>query len=209
MDETANQIRRYTDLPALLYMLKNRAITLLDPRSWDDANDSYFLELYRKKMGFGSVLALCFTRSFETYHHWKVFSSGSGGIFVTFNRRKLLDTIKGMQGLRSGDITYKKIKELKTSSASKTDLPFLKRWPYRPEKEFRLIYECREKKKSLDIPIPLSCVERVTLSPWMNENVAVTVRKVVRSLEGCKKLSVVHTTLISNEQWRKYGDGAS
>jgi hypothetical protein len=41
--------RGYTNIPALLYLLRERKITLLDPASWDDKNDSYFLLLYREK----------------------------------------------------------------------------------------------------------------------------------------------------------------
>jgi hypothetical protein len=33
-------LRRYTDIPALVYLLAERKITLVDPQSWDDANDS-------------------------------------------------------------------------------------------------------------------------------------------------------------------------
>jgi hypothetical protein len=33
-------LRRYTDLTALIYLLHQRKITLLDPSSWDDKNDS-------------------------------------------------------------------------------------------------------------------------------------------------------------------------
>ena len=33
-------LRRYTSLPGLLYLLQKRALTLLDPRSWEDSDDS-------------------------------------------------------------------------------------------------------------------------------------------------------------------------
>jgi Family of unknown function (DUF6152) len=41
-----NYLRRYTDIPALISLLSERKITLLDPASWDDKNDSRFLALY-------------------------------------------------------------------------------------------------------------------------------------------------------------------
>ena len=44
-------LRRYTDLPAVFYLLRQRKLTLLDPASWNDKNDSYFLELYRERKG--------------------------------------------------------------------------------------------------------------------------------------------------------------
>ena len=69
-------LRRYTDLPAIAYSLKARCITLLDPQSWDDRNDSYFLRRYKDERKLSSVLALCFTQSSEKYHHWRVFAGG-------------------------------------------------------------------------------------------------------------------------------------
>jgi len=36
-------------------MLLNESITLLNPRTWDDRNDSYFLALYKKKKKLASV----------------------------------------------------------------------------------------------------------------------------------------------------------
>lgn len=87
-------LRRYTDIPALVYLLTERKITLVDPQSWDDANDSYYLSLYREKKKLGSVLALCFTQTSERYHHWRVFAHGSGGVCVSFKRSEL---VKGRQ----------------------------------------------------------------------------------------------------------------
>lgn len=58
-------IRRYTHLPALLHMLHQRQITLLDPANWEDTNDAYFLWEYKRKKGFKSVLALYFSEAAE------------------------------------------------------------------------------------------------------------------------------------------------
>lgn len=55
-------LRRYTDLTSLMYLLHKRKITLLDPASWDDKNDSHYLTLYKEKRKLRSVLALCFSR---------------------------------------------------------------------------------------------------------------------------------------------------
>ena len=40
-------IRRYTDMPTLVYLLKNKQITLLDPNTWDDKNDSCDLAILK------------------------------------------------------------------------------------------------------------------------------------------------------------------
>jgi hypothetical protein len=73
MNSTASPqvLRRYPDIP-LLYLLHSQSITLLDPASWDDTNDSYFLLKYKLKKNLQSVLALCLTQTDETYHHWHI-----------------------------------------------------------------------------------------------------------------------------------------
>jgi len=101
---------RHSDLPPLLHLLKTKKLTLLSPKSWDDRNDSYYIEVYRKKMELKSVLALCFTEASETYHHWRVFSPGSSGICLVFDKTILLSTLNGNSGIRSGKVIYKKIR---------------------------------------------------------------------------------------------------
>jgi hypothetical protein len=51
MGNETNAIHRYTDLPGLLHLLEQRTLTLLDPMTWDDSNDSHFLRVYKKKKG--------------------------------------------------------------------------------------------------------------------------------------------------------------
>ena len=57
MAVSTKYLRRYCDLAALVYLLNARKITLLNPESWDDSNDSYYLSLYKKRKGLKSVLA--------------------------------------------------------------------------------------------------------------------------------------------------------
>jgi hypothetical protein len=83
-------LRRYTDLPALLHMLKHCCITLLDPTTWDDTNDSYYLLKYKEKRKLETVLALCLTQADETYYHWRVFSHGPAGVCIDFHRADLI-----------------------------------------------------------------------------------------------------------------------
>jgi hypothetical protein len=76
-------LRRYCDLTALIYLLTERAITLLDPVSWDDSNDSHYAALYKEKKELEAVLALCFTETDERYHYWRVSASGASGVCIT------------------------------------------------------------------------------------------------------------------------------
>jgi len=161
-------LRRYTNMPSLIYLLAEKKITLLDPESWDDKNDSHFLSLYREKKKLRSVLALCFSYASETYHHWRVFAHGSSGVCVSFKRTEFINEIKKQPGLRMGTVEYLRLNEIRHKQLEVDGLPFLKRYPFQGESEFRVIYESKKADiPTLDISIPLSCIYKITLSPWL------------------------------------------
>jgi hypothetical protein len=191
-------------------MLSRRRITLLDPKSWDDQNDAYYLELYREKEQLASVLALCFTQASETYHHWRVFANGASGVCVQFKRAALLEAIQAEPGIKARRVKYLKLGEIRDRRIRATQLPFLKRFPFENEDEFRLIYESKNKRSAtLDVSVPLACIERVTLSPWMHPQIADSVKRAIHGIRGCRALKVYRSTLIGNAEWKKLGDAAT
>jgi hypothetical protein len=202
-------LRRYTNIPALIHLLTAKKITLLDPASWDDKNDSHFLSLYREKKSLQTVLALCFTQTSETYHHWRVFAEGSSGICITFAKDELLSAMTKRAGVTARAVRYLRMREIRSRRLKVADLPFLKRFPYGDEREFRIIYESsRVKTTALDIAIPISCIKRITLSPWIPAALTAPVKDTIRRVKGCAHLKVTRSTLIGNEQWKDLGDGA-
>jgi hypothetical protein len=203
-------LRRYTDIPALVYLLTERKLSLLDPRSWDDSNDSHYLELYRDKKALKSVLAVCFTEVTETYHHWRIFAGGSSGVCIRFHRSTLIKAVKKSPGLRTGAVRYLSLAEIRNLNLDIAALPFLKRYPFEDEKEFRVIFESSSKGTTkLDISIPLSCIDRITLSPWIHPELAKKVKKLLRSIDGCSAIKIYRSTLIGNEEWKRLGDEAN
>jgi hypothetical protein len=202
-------LRRYTDLTALMYLLHQRKITLLDPASWDDKNDSYYLTQYKEKRKLKSVLALCLMQSDERYHHWSVFAPGPGGVCIKFNREELLAAVRKHAHIHMHAVTYMRLSEIRKKTLKVAELPFLKRHAYELEDEFRIIYTSRtEKLSTLDIPISLSCMERITLSPWMHSKLSRYVKQTLRAIEGCDDLEILRSTLISNEEWKELGEDA-
>jgi hypothetical protein len=197
-------LRRYTALPQLFYMLATRNITLLSPETWDDRNDASFLESYKKRRKLKSVLALCFTEAPEQYHHWKVFAGGSSGVRIEFDGARLLEQVARVKGIRTGAVIYKKIDDIRKQSPKAEELPFLKRYPFRDEMEFRVVYE--DKRAVLgakDIPFELNAIRRIVLSPWLPAALVPTVKSVVRGVDGCSALKVTRTTLVENEEWKR------
>ena len=209
---TANPkiLRRYTDVPALLYLLNRKVVTLLDPGSWEDTNDSHYLSLYKGYRRLECVLALCFTQAGESYHHWRVFANGAGGVCIQFNRISLLDEVKRHGGIRAKDVKYVTLPAIRSTPPSGRDLPFVKRYGYAHEREFRLIYESQTVcPKTLDIPVALSSIVRVTLSPWIQPALSAELRKMLKALPGCSGLEVARSTLIDNDEWKRVGKKAA
>lgn len=204
-----NYLRRYTDLPSLIHLLRSRTITFLDPSSWDDKNDAYFMGLYKEQRELTSLLAICCSMQSETYHHWRVFSQGSAGVCVSFDRSALVKVLsEGSSAVRCGPVKYLKLDESRKKGSHRRDmLPFLKHFPFGDEREFRFIWESKTQRvRSKDVRIPLSCIDRIYLSPWMPESVAESVRQTLKEIKGVEDLRITRSTLIRNDQWQAYGD---
>lgn len=193
-------------------MLNQERLTLRDPQRWSDTNDSYYLELYRKKMGLSSVLALCFTQSNERFHHWEAFGNRkdeTDRVKIKFKRRALIEAIKLEPRLKYGEIQYFKISDIKARLLKKEELPFIKRWGYNHEREFRIIYESTEQEPStFDFHVPLSCIEKITLSPWLSYSDFKMLQNELRRIKNCSELKIERSTLIGSKEWKKYGERA-
>jgi hypothetical protein len=182
-----NVLRRFTDLTALMSLLHKRKITLLDPASWDDKNDSHYLTLYKERRKLTSLLALCFMQADERYHHWSVFAPGPGGVCIKFKRDRLLAVVGKHEHVLMRPVTYLKLDEIRKRKLKVAELPFLKRHAFEHECEFRMIYSSKaDKLPSLDIGVPLSCIEKITLSPWMHPSLYRNVRKTLHAINGCE-----------------------
>ncbi len=198
------KLRRYTSLPILFDMLVHKKITLLDPASWEDRNDSFYVEKYRELKELKTVLAICFTTKPETFHHWKVFAGNSSGACIRFNAAKLTRRFQNSPDIRTGLVTYKLIRDLKKDKPSLDKLPFLKRRQYADETEFRILYENKTKSfRTKDFPLDIGSIERITLSPWLPSSISKTVKKIIWDIPGCAKIHLIRTGVIDNSVWKK------
>ena len=208
---TSTTFRRYTNLAAAIHLLQRRKITLLDPSTWDDRNDAFFMSEYKQRTNSETVLALCFAKSHETYHHWRVFSHGSDGVCIEFDEEGLLEAFNTDYSIRHGPVDYKLLKDAKRmSDVDIEQLPFLKRWPYGDEAEYRVIYIDREVSKPFhDVPISLSLIKRITLSPWLASALSESVKTALKSIDGCSTIKIHRSTLIDNQDWKKLAGRAA
>jgi len=113
----------------------------------------------------------------------------------------------GNSGIRSGEVRYLKIENIKTSDLEVEELPLVKRAPYSSESEFRFIYESSKVKvETLSFPMPLECIEKTYLSPWMPLSIVDSVKPTLKGLCRNLRIPFIHSTLISNEEWMHRGD---
>ena len=200
------QLRRYTDLPALLYMLRNKKLTLLDPVSWDDRNDAYYIEVYKDKKNLSTTLALCFSEKTETCHHWSVFTSRENGICIVFDRDELTTSLSNKTSLIYGPVKYKTLNRMRNKSIDLEDLPFLKRYAFKDESEYRVIYTNKRRAvKTKDISIPLSCINKISVNPWAPKQFFHVIRDIIKEIDGCSNIRVGKSSLINNKEWMRLG----
>jgi hypothetical protein len=62
---------------------------------------------------------------------------------------------------------------------------------------------------SISISIDLSCIRSISLSPWLHKNLAPAVIAAIRAVDGCEKLKVFESTLITNEEWKSIAANAT
>ena len=73
-----------------------------------------------------------------------------------------------------------------------------------------MVWESKKKGKSaFDIAVPLSCTDKVMLSPWLRESLAGQLKGMLTRIEGCAHLSITRSTLISNEQRKNLGESVA
>jgi hypothetical protein len=206
-----NYLRRFTELPFLLDYLHTKEIAIPSPSTWDDRNDAYYVDLYRSKKGCESAYALCMTQSAETYHHWKIFSSGPSAICIEFHRDAFLEhAARADKTILLRQMEYRTLKSMRDDGIEIKDLPFTKRKAFEDEREFRAVMV---KKTSCGpvyrLPMPISTVNRVILGPWIPMPVAKYVKASLLKVPGCSKVDVMRSNLTENPEWKRIAEHAA
>ena len=201
-------IKRYTELPYLLHMLRQRKITLLNPKAWADRNDSYFLERYIERRGLQSVLVMCLSTAAATYHHWHVFAPGASGIRIEFDKDLFKAWAKGIPNARLKRVAYLRIDTGELAQLGVDRLPFAKRHAFRDEGEVRLIVECAEEKLAfLDIPFDYDMIKEVQLSPWLAPAAVKSVKEAIRAAAPASQFKITRTSMLENKTFMAAADG--
>jgi hypothetical protein len=199
----SHALKRYTELPFLLHMLRGREIALLSPASWEDRNDALYIEHYRADQGHKSVFALCLTRASTTYHHWKVFAGSTSGVCIYFNEQPLKDWASA-NGIRFEDVEYLSLRRARKDPPKGENLPFRKRHAFEDEVEVRLLYSSNEQTGAIkSFKFDLAIIDKVEVNPWLSQSVFGAVRESITCIDGCQSLTVEKSTMLDNEEWAK------
>lgn len=208
MIQPRNVIRRYTSIASAIDMLRRRQLTLLDPATWDDRNDRYFMDLYKEKKDLGGLYAACAASCFETYHHWRVFTASADGVCVEIKREPLQQALSQMSGIRFGKVNYLRLDQVeKLTEDDLENLPFFKRVAFEPEDEYRIVAESSSPQApAMGIELSIAWITRIQINPWLPKRVAESVSTTLKSFDGCENLEVVRSHLIDSGRWKKAGD---
>jgi len=113
-------------------------------------------------------------------------------------------SLSGEKSYRHANVTYKRIGELEKKKPDLEIWPFLKRKPFEDERESRIIYESKtDSLRAKEVPIDLSAIKKVTLSPWLPNAVSKSVIAIIKKIDGCAALDISRSSLIDNAGWRK------
>ncbi len=202
----SKRLWRYTELPALLAMLRNRELTLLSPTTWDDKNDRNFMEAFVRARKLKTCLAVCFSEAPETYHHWRVFAPGSSGVCIEFDKQQLLRSLP-KKGFVHRRVDYKKSGQLIGASIDPEELPFTKRWAFRHEREYRIVFGSRKLKLlTRELPAAPTSLVRVIVNPWMPRSLFEATCETIKSIDGFRELPIRQSSVVDNEIWKAYAN---
>ena len=198
-------LRRYTSLPVLIDMLVNKRLSLVGYQTWVDVNDRYAMGLYQSSLHYGFVGAMCLTEAAETFHHWQVFAQGSAGVCIVFDKAKLEAMVPTTGHYMARSVEYLPLRKPDGLDASNIHrLPFLKRFGFRDEKEFRIIgYAVENDITAMHIQLSPQVVDRVVFSPLMPSALVASVSKLLLAIDGWSDLLIKQSRLTDNKAWQK------
>ena len=175
-------------------------MVLLNPATWEDKNDAEPIINCRKNTEIPNIFAICFGIGVETIHHWNTYASGISGCCIEFDEIKLLNSFRQKEGIRYGDVEYKRISEVTRNKPKFNKIPFLKRYPYQCEKEFRIIWEGETNSKAVEFDIDLCSINKITLNQEMPDTIVDVIKGLCKEVSG-RALKINRSTLYQNEKW--------
>ena len=107
-----------------------------------------------------------------------------------------------------GEVDYLRLEEVeRLTGADLEDLPFFKRFAFKPEEEYRIVVETTQPQEAIvSLEMPLAWIGRILLNPWLPERVAQSVKATLQEIDGCEELIVERSHMIENARWKRAGE---
>ena len=99
------------------------------------------------------------------------------------------------------DVKYRRIKSIEENPIKIDQMPFRKRYPYRIEKEFRVIWEGTTNKKYIEIDIDLNSIIKITISQNMPNDIYHTIVDLLRSEINDPERKINRSTVFESKRW--------
>jgi len=214
----------YLSLKYLLSILKNRCLCFCNPDYWEDKNDACYAKMATPKNKMVGII--CFTNKKETCTHWMTYASKGVGVKLTFKFDELIESLKKNNGVNDKFLSHyvcyksrKNVLEVDFSEIDKRYWPlFVKKKAYQNEREYRAVCLVDAErmdfgKKIRQIKIPLSCISRITISPYVQKSVAYDVIKLLKEYidllanesKESLNIEVKHSTMMYDKKWQNAG----
>jgi hypothetical protein len=202
---SSRKLSRYTTLSVLLDLVRRKKLVLINPSIWEDRNDVKVILEYKKRKNIQGLFAACFCIEDETIHHWQAYANGFSGCCIEFDENKLLTSLKRIREIRWGDVAYKKLSEVNKNSFDINSYPFIKRWPYRFENEFRILWEGEIPRNAIyiDVAIDLNSINKITLNQRIPDDLSTSIKEFLRDEFRNPSMKINRSTLYENSRWIK------
>jgi len=200
------QLKRYTNTRYLYALLNDKILPFSNPidNKWDDMNDVKVLDLYRQKIGADKVFAICFSSARETIHLWKSYANDREGYYgccINFNVEYLMKLFEENKICRRF-VNYYEMEDLKKLQISNDMFPFTKRYLYRIEEEYRIIFNDFNNRTKFSLLIdPVKCIKSIVLSPNIIDTEIYKINKKWSALGGNVIKFTHKTTVYQNSKW--------
>ena len=188
--------------------MRRKELALLDPQNWDDRNDRHFMNLYKDHVKANGLYAACFTQSKEDYHHWRVFTDASHGLFIEFRREPFERHIRANGDVRARQVQYLNLGDAdRLGNDARDNLPFYKRMGFESEQEYRVVAVSEKPQQvALGIPIELGLINKIVINPWLPDALCESLKATLRSIDGCSRIRVDRSHLIDSLRWKNAGN---
>lgn len=192
-------LRKYLKQTRLINILEEKMIYLTNPQNWEDKNDRYTMEIYKQQKGLQTLLATCFTMQAETHHHWINYTKKNDGVCIVFKKDSLKQILLNINGLNEGVVRYLKLQEFENLKIKPKELPFMKRFGYIDECEYRIIYESvSEQIETFQISISLDIIDRIVINPYVSDR---KFKRLKSEIQDIANIEVKRSGIIRSKKW--------